>query len=536
MICRIILYLFLLSLPKAQPDLKFHPFDWVQYRKTGGINSISISDRYAFLGSENGGILRFNLFSERFEEPITTAQGLRSNSISSVHYASNGYLWVGTPLGVEYSNNSEGDWNFINKRNLKIPFNAVIEQIGESDQDIWIRANGSVYRLDRITGIVLDIMSFPNQSVSWSSQNQYFGDNSSILTKYSLLDGWISDFSSLIHPNGRQINITTMFITNLGEIWIGAENGYLFRGNNTMQTLSPFQFSLAGTDIQYIEGTNSLWLAGRKENGYNGITYFDPLSMDTQMYLFDDTINMDITSIFSIIEMKNEIWFGGNDVILRYNKKDNYWKTETYNLPNLYSEITTLVEFHDNVWLGTDRGLYVLNKKNKNLIDHEIIKSFSNMLIFDLYIYDNLVFIATEVGLFIYDNNNNRIYEGKNFGYNDSEFIFPIRNTDYTALASNKRNIFAANQSGVISFNFRTRKWSNAVDASIFGGLQIKSMVTDKEIIFVSTIAGLIKYDMRKKLMDIYNYPFIGQVHHMYIKGRKLWLGTSEGLISFRFK
>ena len=158
------------------------------------------------------------------------------------------------------------------------------------------------------------------------------------------------------------------------------------------------------------------------------------------------------------------------------------------------------------------------------------------MLIFDLYIHDNLVFIATEVGLFIYDNNNNRIYEGKNFGYNDSEFIFPIRNTDYTALASNKRNIFVANQSGVISFNFRTRKWSNAVDASIFGGLQIKSMVTDKEIIFVSTIAGLIKYDMRKNLMDIYNYPFIGQVHHMYIKGRKLWLGTSEGLISFRFK
>ncbi len=536
MICRIIFYLFLFSLLKAQPDLKFHPFDWVQYRKTGGINSISISDRYAFLGSENGGILRFNLFSERFEEPITTAQGLRSNSISSVHYASNGYLWVGTPLGVEYSNNSEGDWNFINKRNLKIPFNAVIEQIGESDQDIWIRANGSVYRLDRITGVVLDIMSFPNESVSWSSQHRYFGDYSSILMKYSLLDGWISDLSSLIHPNGRQINITTMFITNLGEIWIGAENGYLFRGNKTMQTLSPFQFSLAGTDIQHIEGKSSLWLAGQKENGYNGITYFDPLSIDTQMFLFDDIINMDKTSIFSIIDMKNEIWFGGDDVILTYNKKDNYWKTETYNLPNLYSEITTLVESHDNVWLGTDRGLYVLNKKNKNLIGHEILKPFSNMFIFDLYIHENLVFIATEVGLFIYDINNNRIYEGKNFGYNDSEFIFPVRNTEYTALASNNRNIFAANRSGVISFNFRTRKWSNAVDASIFGGLQIKSMVSNKEIIFVSTIGGLIKYDMRKNLMDIYNYPFIGQVHHMYIKGRKLWLGTSEGLISFRFK
>ncbi|GIT12454.1 MAG: hypothetical protein CM1200mP33_6400 [Chloroflexota bacterium] len=40
---------------------------------------------------------------------------------------------------VEFSYNSEGDWNFINKRNLKIPLNSMVEQIGESEQDIWIK-------------------------------------------------------------------------------------------------------------------------------------------------------------------------------------------------------------------------------------------------------------------------------------------------------------------------------------------------------------------------------------------------------------
>ena len=63
-----------------------------------------------------------------------------------------------------------------------------------------------------------------------------------------------------------------------------------------------------------------------------------------------------------------------------------------------------------------------------------------------------------------------------------------------------------------------------------------KSLASDKEIMFIATINGLIKYDMKKNLMDTYNYPFIGQVNHMYIKGRKLWLGTSEGLISYKFK
>ena len=540
MIYKIITYLtcnlFIYSFIYSQPDLRFHPFDWVQYRKTGKINSISFSDRYAFLGSENGGILRFNLFSERFEEPITKAQGLKSNTIYSVHYSSNGYLWVGTPLGIEFSYDSEGEWIFINKRNLKIPFNAIIEQIGESDQDIWIKTNGSVYRLDRITGVVLDIMTFPNKLVSWSSQSRFLGDYSSILMNFSLLDGWMSDLVSLIDPNGNQINISTIHKSPNDEVWIGAENGYVFKGNRTMQTLSPFQFSLAGTDIQDIEGANSFWIGGRRENGYNGITLFDPLSIKTYMYLFDDNINMDRTSIYSIIDLKDEVWFVGNDVVLTYNQKDDYWRTQTYDLPSLNGSISNLVEIDDKVLLGTGRGLYIFNKKGKTLIKDDITNFFSNIIIFDLYSKNEIIFFATEIGLFIYDNNNNKIYEGKNFGYYDDDFVFPIRKTEYTALASDKRNLFAANESGIISFNFRTRKWSNAVDASIFGGLRIKSIASDKDIMFIATINGIIKYNMRKNLMDMYNYSFIGEVNNMYIKGRKLWLGTSEGLISYRFK
>ena len=84
------LYSFSLSIIFSQPESQFNPFDWVQYRKTGNINSISYSNTYLYLGSENGGILRFNLFSERFEEPITVAQGLKSNSIKALHLDSSG--------------------------------------------------------------------------------------------------------------------------------------------------------------------------------------------------------------------------------------------------------------------------------------------------------------------------------------------------------------------------------------------------------------------------------------------------------------
>ena len=88
----------------------------------------------------------------------------------------------------------------------------MIEQIGESDQDIWIKTNGSVYRLDRITGVVLDVMTFPNKLVSWSSQSRFLGDYSSMLMNFSLLDGWMSDLVSLIDPNGNKINLSLIHI------------------------------------------------------------------------------------------------------------------------------------------------------------------------------------------------------------------------------------------------------------------------------------------------------------------------------------
>ena len=73
----------------SQPDIRFNPFDWNLYGESGSINSISFGDRYAFIGTSGSGVVRFNINNNRFEEPITTAQGLSSNFITAVHYILN---------------------------------------------------------------------------------------------------------------------------------------------------------------------------------------------------------------------------------------------------------------------------------------------------------------------------------------------------------------------------------------------------------------------------------------------------------------
>ena len=128
------------------------------------------------------------------------------------------------------------------------------------------------------------------------------------------------------------------------------------------------------------------------------------------------------------------------------------------------------------------------------------------------------------------------IQEYTTYGYKKKDVIFPLKYIDYTAFTQDSRQILAANRSGVLKFNFMDRQWSNAVDPAIFGGLEIKAMALQKNIVFIANENGIVQYDMKKNLMDVFNYSFIGQVNDMYIKGRKIWLGTTEGLISYRYK
>ena len=82
----------------AQPDSRFEAFDWTLYRQTGSINSISEGYDFAYFATDNAGILRFQLYQNRYEEPITTAQGLTDNQIFAIHFDRNtGMLGIALP-------------------------------------------------------------------------------------------------------------------------------------------------------------------------------------------------------------------------------------------------------------------------------------------------------------------------------------------------------------------------------------------------------------------------------------------------------
>ena len=88
----------------CQPSSRHDPFDWIIYRKPGTIRSFAEGFSYIYIGTESAGIYRYSIYGDRFESPITRAQGLANNEITAIHFDKRtGTLWAATDESLDYT-------------------------------------------------------------------------------------------------------------------------------------------------------------------------------------------------------------------------------------------------------------------------------------------------------------------------------------------------------------------------------------------------------------------------------------------------
>ena len=190
----------------AQPRVKYRPFDWLLFKEPGKINSLSEGYEYLYIATSHGGIYRYSLYSNQYDFPITTAQGLQSNNITSVHFDHNtGIIWASAPGFLQYSYTREGDWRQINFVDLGLRTNDKISRIGNSENYVWAEANAVYIKMDKTSGILSGIYPRPDElNIKWSS-DQYSIQNeiSDILNNYTIMSGWMVSGSQFIDNYGR---------------------------------------------------------------------------------------------------------------------------------------------------------------------------------------------------------------------------------------------------------------------------------------------------------------------------------------------
>ena len=521
----------------SQPDIRFNPFDWNLYGESGSINSISFGDRYAFIGTSGSGVVRFNVNNNRFEEPITTAQGLSSNFITAVHYAENGMLWIATRDNLHYSFSGYGDWRSVPLVSIGISKRNFINRLGSDGKDIWVESAGMLFKLDGNTGIPLETMIRQNKNINWSSgSNLFYTDFSDILLKYNTSDGWMNTLNTFISPDGENIKITTLEENEFNQIIIGCEDGTFFVGNKNMRILEPYKFGLSSKDVFSFDGNSSLWVGGRTYGSKSGISYIDIDRSIYDQYLFKNIININETPIFSITSFKKMVFFGGDENIITYDKKEDEWSQIFLpsGLRNNY--VKNIIKNNDNIWIGTPNGLQIVDYKSKNIIENEITDLLKNVFIHDLLIFKDYIYIASEFNLLIYDIKNDTIFEYLDYGYKDKDIVFPSYQTAFTAIALSKNNIFFSNRESIIKLDTSNRKWSIVVNSVIFRGEEIIDFDVNNNDMFIATAYKLTYFNTKKNTSEYFNYNFLGNINKIKVDSRKVWVGTSEGIVTYRYK
>ena len=93
-----------------------------------------------------------------------------------------------------------------------------------------------------------------------------------------------------------------------------------------------------------------------------------------------------------------------------------------------------------------------------------------------------------------------------------------------------------ANRESVIKLNISSRKWSKVFGSEVFSGDRINAMAADRRYLFMATDNDLIQFDIKDKIIEVFNYKFLGNINTLKIDRTRLLIGTSEGIVSYSYK
>ena len=526
----------LISKSHGQPDSRFRPFDWVLYKSSGSVLSIAEGYNYAYFGTSSGGIKRFNLFNNNFDYPLTEAQGLKKNEINAVHFdKKTGFLWAATPEYVQYSFSREGDWYPISLSSLGLSRFDVVSRIGSTESFIWLQARSSFVKLDNSSGTLVGIFSRPDeQKVQWSS-GPYVGQIQlrEILNNYHFLESWVYNGAQLIDAIGRVSLISTGFIGNHKNIYFGSDTGTIFYGTSIMQTLTPLESPIANDDISSLTlYDDTMWIGSKNYILSKGISKMNMQDMSTELYAFEETINMQPTSVYSLKYLENELWAGGERSILYYNLKDNFWRTlgEVKGVPS--GLVYDLEADETHLWVATSDGFGRIERATLSSDPLGIEDIFVGFPIYDMEKIEDQLWLGTSRGVFIFYTKNPQVLNINSIGRK----TFPDNLYNVSSIKKFKNIVYIVSDKGVVTFDLESKEWVILFRSGMYSNKDVYSMTVNDKFIFLGLEDGLVRINKTTGIVRDYPFSFIGQVNDIVIDEKNAWLGTANGLINFKWR
>jgi hypothetical protein len=510
--------------------------DWITYGATRFVRYVSIGDPYVYFAT-TGGITRMNYFSYKWDFPWTTSNGLADNDVYLVAQDRNtGFLWAVTQKGVSYLEPASENWHNTFYNELGI-YNHFVTSLGVSDdrQVYIVTSENRWYVSDNISASFQETPApVTDDHIRWYGAKE---QRSQSLPNFFMDDGLLFDGRQryIDDLQFRHWQITTWVRDDWNNLWLGTWGFGAGRGDMVTQRLDMLDFGIWDETVDAIaEDQGGYWIGGMQDhNEHAGITQWagqidEPLFYEP--YLIPGFASDQVTSITADART---VWFGTRGGLVRFDKRENLWKTYTImdGLRNDHVYKVTLDDSH--VWAATESGVSKIllasvgtdSMKIESVAfpSHKIIK------VYDLAQQNNLLWMATEFGLYAHNK-----LTGKGGFYNGLEESFVGRSS--FAISAWADEIWFGTDSGISGFNAATNEWLEAPAKFYAFDAGINRILTSHQAIWVATNEGVLKYDREMQRWVRFTYEdglADDRVYSLQLEDDYIYFGTARGLTKF---
>lgn len=484
---------------EKQRRLKYNLDDWVSYMKSRRVTSMTVGTDYIYFGTLDGGILRFNYFSDRWDYPFTTSNGLPANKILNVAYdKNNSFLWAVTENDIAIFNPSDQEW------------------LRKSEADFWPYTFPEVPKFDQTNQIEQNIF----YTREYLDQLPTFFANGD----YTIIDNWV-----LMDRNFRDFPITGFFKDYKDQIWFVVDNFGIGVGDLFVQRADFYEFGLPDIipiDIQY--QYDDLWIGGLdRKTGRPGIALWENEGIGWKYFearwisrLPDDNVN-------DILVDEDSVWFATEYGVSLYNSKKNKWKNFSLKeslISNLVLDVERLGDF---VYAATDQGLSQINRLTGGVksINND---QFLNLRINQLALQKDTLWAATDRGIFRFISQLNQ--------WQLVPARAAIQDFRMTAAFNYKNEMWFASEGGIMWLDLRTDKWESYPQIAMEILPPYRDIQVNEKSVWVATPSGLLKYDKIDKFWKLFTVEdglLDNNCHRILLDGDHLWVTTDSGISRF---
>ncbi len=519
--------------------------DWSSFTCGRFVNSIALGNEFVYFAT-TGGILRYQVFENKWLYPWTISNGLAHNRIVTVAFnEATSTLWCSTPVSVSYYENFSRMWHNLFYDEIGIHTNDFVLSIGFVNDQILLETHEgrvliSNHEYGNLNFKSSDWQNIPNSnSVAWYGQR---GKSNTELPLLFMTDGYLFDSRGIItDTNMRHFDITYYISDKWGNIWIGTWGLGAARADSRTQQMELLTFGLMNGNVSALSFSDEeFWIGGWDPNYYkgtdwgleNGLTRWNTRYQSWDYFQAKFITGFGNDQALAIAFDNFQIWIGTEQALVEYNTERNRWYSfdQRNGLRNNY--INDIVFSDDHLWVASPSGIDQLTKGSLHsdslVIERIGYDRLREIEVFDLELVDSTLWAATKIGLYTYNLSS----QTGSFREGD----WSPRTSPVTALCKNSTSIWCGGPDGVYAYNFKNKTWFSSPERNDKFRQRINYIQATDNVVFLATDEGVWKYDLERRYWRQFTVedgllsPIVNVIK---IQGEYVWFGTAEGLCRF---